>query len=210
MNSLSATEIKIKNAAIYEFAHYGLAGARVDRIAKKAKVNKAMIYYYYKSKEKLYGTIISEVYKNFIENIFEDIPKDLTPDLQMEFIIKKILKNINDLDELFFKLFFKEIADGAKYIKKLVFIPIILPLIGIIQEIIKNGNQGKIFRNINPLPAYSFIPVIGSAIMFNLLKILVKDSDTEKDFFSGNYKEKFSESILDIYMNGILTNKEEK
>lgn len=45
---------KILAAALREFAANGLAGARTERIAKAAGVNKALLYYYFDSKDKLY------------------------------------------------------------------------------------------------------------------------------------------------------------
>ncbi|UWZ83292.1 TetR/AcrR family transcriptional regulator [Occallatibacter riparius] len=45
---------KILEAALSEFAEQGLAGARTERIAAAAGVNKALLYYYFESKEKLY------------------------------------------------------------------------------------------------------------------------------------------------------------
>lgn len=51
---------KIVSAARDEFVEFGMAGARVDRIARRAKINKAMIYYYYGSKEKLYHEVVSQ------------------------------------------------------------------------------------------------------------------------------------------------------
>lgn len=47
-----------------EFAEHGLAGARIDRIARHAQRNKAMIYYHFSSKEDLYRETIAEVYRN--------------------------------------------------------------------------------------------------------------------------------------------------
>jgi len=49
-----STPDKILKAALVEFAEYGLAGARVDRISKRAGVNKAMLYYHFSSKDNLY------------------------------------------------------------------------------------------------------------------------------------------------------------
>ena len=45
---------RILDAALTEFAAHGLAGARTERIAAAAGVNKALLYYYFESKEKLY------------------------------------------------------------------------------------------------------------------------------------------------------------
>lgn len=45
---------RILDAALKEFSANGLAGARTDRIAATAGVNKALLYYYFESKENLY------------------------------------------------------------------------------------------------------------------------------------------------------------
>src|SRR5438045_3326063 len=51
------TRAVILNAAIAEFTSKGLSGARIDRIAKRAGVNKRMIYYYFGNKEGLYVAV---------------------------------------------------------------------------------------------------------------------------------------------------------
>src|ERR1700742_2604348 len=55
------TRKAILRAAIREFSTNGLAGARTDTIAESAKVNKALLYYYFKSKHGLYAAAIEEV-----------------------------------------------------------------------------------------------------------------------------------------------------
>ena len=40
------------------FAEQGLAGARMDEIARAAKVNKALLYYYFRSKEELHRFVL--------------------------------------------------------------------------------------------------------------------------------------------------------
>src|SRR5215211_1879401 len=50
-------------AAAREFAARGYAGASVDRIAVAARVNKAMIYYHFKSKAALYREILREMFE---------------------------------------------------------------------------------------------------------------------------------------------------
>jgi AcrR family transcriptional regulator len=52
------TRRRIFDAATAEFAEYGLAGARVDRIASAARANKQAIYLYFGSKEKLFAAIL--------------------------------------------------------------------------------------------------------------------------------------------------------
>src|SRR5438067_13471775 len=49
-------------AARDEFAECGLGGARVDRIAERAGVNKRLIYYYFEDKEKLFEAVLEQAY----------------------------------------------------------------------------------------------------------------------------------------------------
>jgi TetR/AcrR family transcriptional regulator len=59
------TRAAILSAAEREFARAGLAGARTDVIAASAGVNKALLYYYFKSKEKLYLSVIEDHLREF-------------------------------------------------------------------------------------------------------------------------------------------------
>src|SRR5208337_1107158 len=52
----------ILEAAVAEFAEYGVAGARTDAIARAAHVNKALLYYYFKDKEALYEAVLDHVF----------------------------------------------------------------------------------------------------------------------------------------------------
>jgi AcrR family transcriptional regulator len=51
-------------AARDEFAEHGLGGARVDRIAERAGLNKRLIYYYFEDKEKLFQAVLEQAYRD--------------------------------------------------------------------------------------------------------------------------------------------------
>ena len=55
------TRKAILDAAIREFSTHGLSGARTEAIAESAGANKALLYYYFKSKKDLYAAAIEEV-----------------------------------------------------------------------------------------------------------------------------------------------------
>jgi len=55
------TRTRILDAAIREFSENGLAGARTEQIAEAAGVNKALLYYYFKSKEALYAAALESI-----------------------------------------------------------------------------------------------------------------------------------------------------
>ncbi|MDD3642532.1 MAG: TetR/AcrR family transcriptional regulator [Candidatus Krumholzibacteria bacterium] len=56
-------------SAMHDFAVHGYEGARVDRIAEGASINKAMIYYHFRSKEELYRETIGEVYREATDKL---------------------------------------------------------------------------------------------------------------------------------------------
>ncbi|MEV6616630.1 TetR family transcriptional regulator [Streptomyces sp. NPDC051051] len=53
-----ATRARIFEAAVAEFARYGIAGARIDRIATEAKANKQLIYAYFGNKAELFTQVL--------------------------------------------------------------------------------------------------------------------------------------------------------
>lgn len=81
INSKTASKQKILDSAKEIFAEVGFDGARVDEIAKRAQVNKALIYYYFKSKD----DILKELINNELKEIMD--------------LRESLLKNVNTLDE---------------------------------------------------------------------------------------------------------------
>src|SRR5215467_13537776 len=67
-----ATRRRLIAAAIEEFAEYGLAGGRVDRIAAAAQANKAQIYHYFGSKDALFDAAFEAV----VTGIIADVPPE--------------------------------------------------------------------------------------------------------------------------------------
>jgi len=56
------TQAAILAAATQEFARFGLGGARVDRIAARARTNKRMLYYYFGKKDMLFLAVLEAAY----------------------------------------------------------------------------------------------------------------------------------------------------
>lgn len=68
-----ATRQRLLTAARAEFARYGIAGARVDRIAEAAASNKAQIYHYFGSKDALFDA----VWESFVTEVITETPIDV-------------------------------------------------------------------------------------------------------------------------------------
>ncbi|HWJ26145.1 MAG TPA: TetR/AcrR family transcriptional regulator [Flavisolibacter sp.] len=71
-----STEEKILQAARKIFVDKGLEGARMQDIADEAGINKALLHYYFRSKEKLFETIFSRVASEFMPRMFDILESD--------------------------------------------------------------------------------------------------------------------------------------
>jgi TetR/AcrR family transcriptional regulator len=74
------TRAAILEAALKEFAHEGVAGARTEEIARSAGVNKALLYYYFKDKDGLYAAVLDQVFTGLYSRVNAVLDRpDLTP-----------------------------------------------------------------------------------------------------------------------------------
>ncbi|MDX2302001.1 MAG: TetR/AcrR family transcriptional regulator [Microscillaceae bacterium] len=89
------TEERIIQAAEKILLKEGYAGARMQQIADEAQINKAMLHYYYKSKEKLMEKIFSKKFNEFIPKVAEVIQSGAT----FEVVLRYYIDNYLDLLE---------------------------------------------------------------------------------------------------------------
>jgi TetR/AcrR family transcriptional regulator len=75
---------RILKMALKEFSTYGFSGARMERIAKAANINKAMIFYYFTSKKKLYQLVVLQVLSNLYPKIMELLSSNPTAEVFLE------------------------------------------------------------------------------------------------------------------------------
>jgi len=73
LRDADATRARLLAAARREFAAFGIAGARVDRIAAEAASNKAQIYHYFGSKEQLFDAVFAAV----VDELVHELPLDV-------------------------------------------------------------------------------------------------------------------------------------
>ena len=72
-----STEQKILDVATEVFQQKGYAGARMQDIADQAEINRAMLHYYYRNKEKLFEGIFKNAFGKLIPNINEVFESDM-------------------------------------------------------------------------------------------------------------------------------------
>jgi len=89
-----STEEKIKNAARIIFHQKGYAGTKTRDIAEEAGINLALLNYYFRSKEKLFGIIMLESLQSFRQSMMDVINDQKT---SLENKIETIVSNYIDL-----------------------------------------------------------------------------------------------------------------
>lgn len=139
------TRHRILKAAISEFSEQGMAGARIGAIAEAARVNKALLYYYFHNKEALYAAALEEVAGKVAENALAVLELDCSPGERM---LRFTLQHFDRIlgQQGFQSLMqqemvrFREGQSGAMHIlTKKAFGPMFLRVQEVAQEGIRNG-----------------------------------------------------------------------
>ncbi len=198
---MKTTKDKILNAAIDEFAHYGFDGARIDRIAHKSKVNKAMIYYHFPGKEALYASILRELAQTIADTITNNIAKVYETGNPL-IIIEAYAYHISNLDRRYFMIVMRELASGGKFIKKIIVPTIIEPMTQIIGNLFE-ANKGT---HINPAlhPHYTMISVAGAVIFYNLMRQILHGTSLHQKLFSDDHVYEYIANLLTLMSHGII------
>lgn len=203
--SAQTTEEKIINAAVREFSRYGFDGARMDRIAKTAKVNKAMIYYHYKGKEALYEKILSTLVDGIFSRVNELIPDSAGHPEQLKSLIRGYAEYIYQVDEDYFKIIIREIATGGKYFKKIAVPGLIMPVYKLISGLFARGSAEGFFSGLRP--EYTMVHIVGSVVFFNLMRITLKDTPVHDILLRGDYKTDYVENLIAMLSSNIFAKK---
>ena len=85
------TEQKILDAAKEVFQHKGLTGARMQEIADKAGINKALLHYYYRTKDKLFEKVFETAFSLFIPRVKEMMASDNPIFEKLEFFVENYI-----------------------------------------------------------------------------------------------------------------------
>jgi len=110
-------EERILFAATEEFAAKGFFGARTQAVADAAGVNKAMLHYYFQSKENLYSEVIKAAFGKILREVSQAwlSPGDL--ENRLEVVIDSYLENYRN-NPGFLKIVLREVVDGGKRFRR--------------------------------------------------------------------------------------------
>jgi len=136
----------ILDAAMAEFAEHGLGGARMDRIAARAAVNKRLIYYYFENKESLFLAVLERAYEGIRS---EEQQLNLTQVEPTEAIRRLIAFTWTYYLEHpeFLTLLNSENLHRARHLKRSTKIPAMhSPLVQTLAGVLERGHKSGVFR----------------------------------------------------------------
>ncbi len=199
------TEQKIIEAARRIFMVKGMSGARMQEIADEAGINKALLHYYFRSKEKLFERIFDEVIKRIsggLKIIFSEEASVL------ERLYKIVDVYIDALNEnRYIPLFvINEINSNPERLSALFQEHVLEHMGKLIEQVQEEGDAGII----NPIhPAHLMLNVLGMVIFpFVAYPVIHRVSEAAFEPLVENFFQERKEVIRDFIQNALTPKKQ--
>src|SRR5438874_1149920 len=186
----------ILDAAIREFSRQGMAGARTDAIARAARVNKALLYYYFKDKEGLYGAALDYAFGQLGEHMMEVLDRDLPPGEKVLVYVANYFDFISSHphNRNLIQMETMRAGHGSPHLHRIAkryFLPLYTKLGAVIRQGIADGE----FRPIDPL---HFIPSMVALVVFYFISAPVMKTVTGVDPLSSERIAERKAAVLDF------------
>jgi TetR/AcrR family transcriptional regulator len=202
-DSAHGTEVRqrILDAAAEVFAERGFGGAGVDEIARRAGVNKAMLYYHVGDKAALFGEVVSASVGSIAEAVASALAETDDPSERLRAIPRAFSKTVRERPFLP-QLMLREIAAGGPNLPQRV-VEQMGKVMGMTRAVLEDGCAKGAFRKVDPLIAHLLL--IGTTMfMANALRMRERfsgvlgralEAPTELDTMTAQ--------MVDIALNGI-------
>ncbi|GEM_PF-293587 len=152
---------RVLHAAAAVFAEEGFAGARIDAIAERAGVNKAMVYYHVGDKACLYEAVFSETLDRAREALDTALATTSSPEERFRVFVSTVTRVARE-DPHLPTLILREFAGGGSNLPESV-LRRIGSIFRIVRRVLEDGQADRSFRVASPLITH--LAVAGS-VMF--------------------------------------------
>ena len=145
----AASRDRVFAAAAAEFAARGYAGANMDRIARAARLNKAMIYYHFDSKAALYREILRDMFGAVRAAVAQVAGSTDPPDEKIRQYVAAIARAAEARPH-FPPIWLRELAEGGEHVDPatLAYVRDVLSALG---GIVTEGCRRGAFQPVNPM-----------------------------------------------------------
>jgi len=152
----------VLGAARAEFAAHGFPGAGVDRIALKARVNKAMIYYHFGSKIGLYREVLRDGFRRLTDDARAAIAVAPSAIEKFDAYIASLLRSAG-ADPHIVPILLREVAGGGRNIDAET-LRMMTGLFRVVKDILDEGRAAGQFHATDPLLTHFII--MGSTMLY--------------------------------------------
>ena len=156
------TRERLFKAAATEFAARGFAGANVERIAHAARVNKAMLYYHFKSKADLYSEILRDMFQAVADRLAATASPAADPADRIRAMVEAIAHEAEARPH-FPAIWLREIAEGGVHVDKRT-VAIVAGILQLVAGAVRDGVASRRFVPANPLLVQ--LGIVGPLLMF--------------------------------------------
>jgi TetR/AcrR family transcriptional regulator len=153
---------RILEIAALEFAERGYAGARVDRIARRARVNKAMLYYHFDSKQALYRALLRQVFTSAAARLREIGASDADAGRKLHDAIGEIAAFVGQ-HAFFPAIMLREVAEGGAHLDRKT-LAALASVPRAVEDIVERGIRAGTLRPVHPMAVY--LTMLAPIVMF--------------------------------------------
>ncbi|HEY0590750.1 MAG TPA: TetR/AcrR family transcriptional regulator [Thermoanaerobaculia bacterium] len=146
---------RVLAAASDIFARSGYDGARVEEIAERAGVNKAMIYYHVGDKSEIYATVLAQRADSLFRDLGDAIAKQRGPEEKLRAAIETVARAATT-NPHFAPMMLREIASGGAGLPPSV-LQKAFAVFAVFQRILDEGRREGTFRRIDPVSTHMTI-----------------------------------------------------
>ncbi len=160
--------MQILDAAAREFAHSGLGGARVDRIAAQAGVNVRMLYYYFRSKDDLFLEVLERAYA-VVREAEKGLELDQAEPVEAVRRLVQFTWRFQLSHPEFITLLNSENLHQGRHLRRSsVVAELHSPLLEMIGRVLERGARAHVFRrDVDPMQFYITIASLGYFYLSN-------------------------------------------
>lgn len=191
---------KILDAAAAAFAEEGFAGARVDAIAERAGVNKAMVYYHVGDKARLYEAVFSETLDRTRAALDAAIVPASSPEERLRAFISTVARVARE-DPHFPTLILREFAGGGANLPESV-LRRIGSIFRMVRQMLEEGQADGSFRAASPLVTH--LVVAGSVIFLSASRPIMKRVAELEGAPSADVSSDVAGPLADLLLGGLL------
>src|SRR5262245_58730541 len=151
---------RILAVAALEFAARGYAGARVDRIARRARVNKAMLYYHFGSKQALYRALLRQIFSRAAARLQAIAAGRAPAEQKLREVIAAVAAFVGE-HAFFPAIMLREVAEGGAHLDPET-VAALASVPRAVRAIVQQGVDQGSLRPVHPLAAYftMFAPIV--------------------------------------------------